>query len=361
MKGKQPFSLRQASARWWGLLAALVVASAATYLGRGAAPAPPARLEGRTMGTTWQVTLNGPRDDARLASLRAEVEALLVRVNDSMSTYQSDSELSRFNARASTEPVDVSPELAAVLRAALEVWRASGGVFDVTVGPLVDAWGFGARGRRQTVPADDEVTALLATVGSDKLQLDGAQLRKLHPALRVDLSAIAKGDAVDRVSALLVSLGEGDHLVDIGGELRARGRNARGEPFVVGVEEPDPERHAVRLAVTLGDLAIASSGNYRNFFEVDGVRYAHTLDPRTGRPVQHRLSAVSVLHARCAVADAWATALMAAGPDEAWRLANEQQLDVLLLVEGDGGVVERATPGFAARLRRGAESAKPAP
>jgi thiamine biosynthesis lipoprotein len=354
---KRPFSLKEASARWWVLLVVLVAGSVATYLGRPAVKVPPAKLEGRTMGTTWSVLLNGPRDEARLRQLKAGVEALLAEVNASMSTYDPTSELSRFNALESTEPVTLSAPLAAVIRDALVVHHASGGSFDVTVGPLVEAWGFGAKGRPRAAPTDEEVARLLEAVGSGKLSLDGAQLAKAHPKLRVDLSAIAKGDAVDRVSALLVDLGEPNHLVDIGGELRARGLSASGEAFRVGIETPDPSTRRVQLAVALRDRSIASSGNYRNVFELDGVRYVHTIDPVTGRPVQHRLLAASVLHERCGLADAWATALMAAGPERAWALANQHGLDVVLMEDGpDGGLLERMTPGFArAMIPRGGE------
>lgn len=351
---KKPFSLRQASARWWVLLFALLAFAAVRYFGRPLAPPePPARLEGRTMGTTWSVVLDGPRSPGARAELKGAIDRLLAEVNASMSTYDPASELSRFNAHEVAAPFEVSAPLARVLRDALEVHRASGGSFDVTVGPLVEAWGFGARGERGRVPGTDELSRLLESVGSQRLTLDGGTLAKAHPRLRVDLSAIAKGDAVDRVSALLSERGELNHLVEIGGELAARGQSSRGEPFRVGVEEPDPSRRAVRLAVALADRAIASSGNFRNFYEVDGVRYAHTLDPRTGRPVLHRLAAVSVLHDRCALADAWATALMAAGPDRGWELARAQGLDVLFLEEAaDGGFAERMTPGFERVLLR---------
>ncbi|MBL8951760.1 MAG: FAD:protein FMN transferase [Myxococcaceae bacterium] len=349
---KKPFSLRQASTRWWVLLFALAAFAAARYFGSREVAAP-ARLEGRTMGTTWSVLLDGPRADGRLAELQRGIERLLVEINASMSTYDPSSELSRFNAHEASAAFEVSPPLARVMRDALEVHRASGGTFDVTVGPLVEVWGFGARGVRGRVPDAGQIEELLAAVGSHRLSLDGGALAKAHPRLRVDLSAIAKGDAVDRVSDLLLQSGEPNHLVEIGGELVARGVNVHGEPFRVGVEEPDPSRRSVRLAVALRDRAIASSGNFRNVFEVDGVRYAHTIDPRTGWPVQHRLAEVSVLHARCALADAWATALMAAGPDRAWALALAQGLDVLLLEEApDGGFTERVTEGFARVLLR---------
>jgi len=177
---------------------------------------------------------------------------------------------------------------------------------------------------------------------------------KAHPKLRVDLSAIAKGYAVDRVSAALLARGERNHLVDIGGELTARGFNAAGEPFRVGVEAPDPQQRRVLHTIALSDRSIASSGNYRNFYVVAGKRYAHTIDPATGRPVQHPLVAVSVLHQRCAIADAWATALMAAGPERAWALVERHHLDAMLLIEGlDGGIEEHATASFEATLLRG--------
>ena len=230
---KKPFSLRQASARWWVLLAALGVGSVAAYLG-GGRQRPAARFEGRTMGTTYSVVLGGPRPPSAVAALQREVEALLVRINGSMSTYDPVSELSRFNQHQATTPVELSAPLAEVLALSLEVYRASEGSFDVTVGPLVDAWGFGPAGRAAKVPTDGEVAALLLSVGSDKLRLEGRALSKLHPLVRIDLSAVAKGDGVDSVSDLLLRLGEADHLVEIGGELRARGKNAQGEPFRVG-------------------------------------------------------------------------------------------------------------------------------
>ncbi len=352
---KKPFSLGQASRRWWLLLAALLVASVATYVRRASPPpAEPARLSGKTMGTTWSVLLDGPREATVLEATRRDVEAVLASVNASMSTYDPTSELSRFNARELTTPLEVSAPLAQVLRDAQAVSVASGGAFDVTVGPLVEAWGFGARGRPKRVPSDDEVAALLESVGAHRLSVDGGLVAKAHPKLQVDLSAIAKGYAVDQVSAALLARGERNHLVDIGGELTARGVNALGEPFRVGVEAPDPQQRRVLHTIALTDRSIASSGNYRNFYEVGGRRYAHTIDPSTGRPVQHPLVAVSVLDQRCAIADAWATALMAAGPQRAWALVERHRLDAMLLVERpDGGIEERSTAGFEAALLRG--------
>ncbi len=334
------------------MLLALVGLSAWLYLRPGAASTA-AEFSGATMGTTYRVVMGDARPAAEVEALQRAVDSLLADVNASMSTYDTASELSLFNAQPRAEPVTISRPLATVMRQSLDVYAASDGRFDVTVGPLVDAWGFGPVARGSRVPTDIELDSLRRHVGSDKLRLQGDTLQKLHPLLRVDLSAIAKGYGVDRVSDLLTERGARDHLVEIGGEMRARGRNVRGEPFRVGIEEPDPERVRVRLAVLLDNRALASSGNYRNFYEQDGVRYVHTLDPVAGRPVRHTLLAVSVLHEECALADAWATALLAAGPELAMALAQRSNLDVMLLVAGDqGAVVERFNGNFERAVRR---------
>ncbi len=340
--------------RWVAMLVLLGLA-AYTYLRRAPSAAGALEFSGATMGTTYRVLFGGTAAETDREALQRGVDSVLLAVNASMSTYDERSELSQFNAFADTTPVSVSAPLARVLTQALNVYRATGGSFDVTVGPLVDVWGFGPTPRDTIVPTAAELDSLGQFVGSDKLKLAGGTLAKSDARVRVDLSAIAKGFGVDAVSDYLLGRGYSNHLVEIGGELRARGVNIRGEPFRVGVEEPDPDRIQVRLAVALDNRALASSGNYRNFYEVGGVRYSHTLDPITRRPTQHTLLAVSVMHRECAVADAWATALMAAGPERAWQLADANGLDVLLLIDGgDGRVNERATPGFTAALRRNA-------
>ncbi len=308
-------------------------------------------VAGSTMGTTYRVLFGEvPASYDSLNTQRA-VDSLLASVNAVMSTYDSSSELSRLNAWRGTDSVSISSSLAQLLQQAQTVSVASGGYFDVTVGPLVDLWGFGAAGRRTVVPDSAEIDSLKAFVGYDKLELSASHARKLHPGVQADLSAIAKGYAVDQVSDMLLDRGLANHLVEIGGELRARGLNRRGKPFRVGIEEPDANAVRVRTAVLLADQSLASSGNYRNFYEQDGVRYVHTLDPVTARPVRHSLLGVSVLHSECALADAWATALMAAGPERAWNLVKSQQLSALLLIDaGDGKIEERMSDGFAAAV-----------
>ncbi len=335
------------------MLLVLVGMAAFTYLRPSRNAAAAVAFDGRTMGTTYRVVLGPSGSAADADALQQSVDSLLLAINTSMSTYDPQSELSRFNGFADTTPVSISAAFRSVVQQALDVYRASDGHFDVTVGPLVDAWGFGAAERAPGPPSRAMLDSLRAFVGSEKLRLDEQGLSKSDARVRVDLSAIAKGFAVDQVSVLLTARGLPEHLVEIGGELRGRGLNVRGEPFRVGIEEPDPDRITVRLAVALDDRSLASSGNYRNFYEVDGVRFAHTIDPKTGAPVRHTLLAVSVLHMECSLADAWATALMAAGADKAWSLAQANGLDVLLLTDGgDGRVDERLTAGFQRAVRR---------
>lgn len=344
---RRQFALKDAAPRWWVVLAALVGLTAYFYIGRGKARTP-AVLEGRTMGTGWRVVLDTGRPPT--AALRNEIEELLADIERSMSTFDPDSELSRFNRHASTAPVRVSSQLVEVVSLALSISRASGGAFDPTVGPMVDAWGFGPAPRPVRPPSEVELAAMRERVGWAKLSVHGDTLVKSHPLLELDLSAIAKGYAVDRVALLLEERGYTNHLVEIGGEVRASGRTAGGRRFLVGVETPFVNGHGVYARLAL-DGALATSGNYRNVYELAGERVAHTLDPRTGKPAKHRLLSASVLHERCAVADAWATALMVVGPERAWDLAHAQGLEVLLLVETERGRVEaRVTPGFATSI-----------
>lgn len=346
------FGLKQASRRWWIILAVLVAASVYTYRTRSSAPTT-SRFGGPAQGTTYSVVLGAPRSDSIIAALQSSVDSLLADIDAKMSTYDPQSELSRFNRDTSGAPMPISAQLTEVMQISRSVSEASNGAFDVTVGPLVDAWGFGVAGDVQHAPNDAALAMLEQRVGWTKVLLADGTMSKAHPRLEIDLSAVAPGYTVDLISALLTARGEPSHFVDVGGEVRARGRNAEGRPFRVGIEEPNPDRRRIRLVVGLTDRALATSGNYRDNRILDGVRYTHILDPRTGRPVRHALLSVSVLHAECAYADAWATALFTVGPEHAWALAKANDLDVLLLVAGPNGeVTEQATAGFTAVVMR---------
>ena len=307
-------------------------------------------LQGPTMGTTFTVKVLAENlSDEQLDSLRRAVESELENVNSKMSTCLPSSELSRFNQFRRTDPFPVSQETLDVFVEAQRISAVTGGAFDITVGPLVRAWGFGPGERPPEVPTSTNLKRLRARIGWDKIEIDEASstIRKLQPEVECDLSAIAKGYAVDRVSEALRALTYAAHMVEVGGEVRTSGRNAAGQPWRIGIERPDDAGRTPYRALPLEGLSMATSGDYRNYYEKDGQRFSHTIDPRTGRPVSHRLASVSVVHERCVAADGWATALMVLGETDGYQLAVEQGLAALFLVRnGDGGFSEKATPAF---------------
>jgi FAD:protein FMN transferase len=307
-------------------------------------------VDGLAMGTSWSVKLAAPPSTLDREALGKAVAARIEAIEQAMSTYRQDSELSRFNAHGGQDWFAVSPELCFVVASALSVSRRSGGAFDVTVGPLVELWGFGSAAPRAAPPEAARIAAVQRDVGYHKLRADCARpaLRKTSPGVQVDLSAIAKGYAVDAVAELLDAQGYGNYLVEIGGEVRARGRNGSAAPWAIGIEAPDRGRRAVERIVRLDNMAMATSGDYRNFFAYDGVYYSHTIDPRTGAPTQHALAEVSVVTTSTTDADAWATALLVLGTTEGRRLADELGLAVLFQERGPDGTREVQTAAFAA-------------
>ena len=300
------------------------------------------------MGTTYSVQLVDPPQTVEPAALQDRVDDVLADINASMSTYDAGSELSRFNASSSTDWYGVSAELAGVVAAAQAVSEASGGSFDITVGPLVNLWGFGPGEGSGVPPSPEQVSAAKLRTGYGKLhvRLSPPALRKSDPDLYVDLSAIAKGYGVDRVAALLDAAGIENYLVEIGGELRARGLNVRREPWRIAVERPDPAGRTVQQVVALTDAAMATSGDYRNFFEAGGTRYSHTIDPATGRPVTHDLASVTVVGADAMHADAHATALLVMGVDRGQTFARTSGLAALFISRTLTGFETRATPAW---------------
>ena len=301
------------------------------------------------MGTGYRVVAVNvpPAVDEKM--LGSAVVAAMEEVNRQMSTYLPDSELSRFNARAATDWFPVSPALVTVVQAARRVSEWSDGAFDVTIGPLVNLWGFGADGTGSRVPDAAAIRREMERVGYRQLMTrkNPPALRKLRPDLYVDLSAIAKGHAVDRVCTVLQRHGVRAYLVDIGGDLRVAGRNERGEPWRIAIEKPLTGKRSIQQLLHLQDQALATSGDYRNYFERNGKRYSHTIDPRSGRPIEHRLAAVSVVAGNAMEADALATALLVLGPQRGLRLAEQRQWAAFLVVRQEDGFAVRYTGEFA--------------
>lgn len=313
-----------------------------------AAGARVATLAGETMGTTWTVRVAAPAD-CDFVALRARIQHALDRVVAQMSTYLPASDLSRFNAAPAGAWLPLRGEFLAVLTAALVLARETDGAFDPTVGPLVDLWGFGPAGRRTEPPPATMIDAVAARVGWARVGLDAARQRARQPGgVRLDLSSIAKGFGVDEVADCLRDAGLPCHLVEVGGELRGAGTKPDGKPWWVALERPRAD--LPETVVALHGLSVATSGDYRRYFDSGGIRYAHTIDPRTGRPVTHGLVAATVLHPSCMQADALATALTVLGPQAGLDFACARGIAALFVARRGDGVVETMTPAFRAML-----------
>lgn len=320
---------------------------------------------GGTMGTTYSVKVfldESTEAESELQDVRLAVDAELRSVNDQMSTYLKSSEISRFNASRSTDWFPISQDFANVLVVGQEVAAKTDGAFDITVGPLVQAWNFGPGPRSAEIPSDQTIEALLGTVGYQRLSVrtEPPAVKKSHPELAIDLSAIAKGHGVDRVVQVMTDAGFSDVFVEVGGEIRVAG-SKQGTWWKVGIQTPDAASNQWTVSHSLStqpgvDDAMATSGDYRNFFEVDGKRYSHTIDPRSGRPVDHDLASVSVVAESCVKADAWATALNVLGADEGLRVAKREGLDVLL-ISRTGETFTRAGTGTLASYSTGTAAA----
>jgi thiamine biosynthesis lipoprotein len=312
-------------------------------------------IDGETMGTTYTVALVGALDEGDRQRLASSIQSVLDEVNERMSNYLVDSELSRLNRAPVGEAFAVSKELAFVLSEAQRISELTSGAFDVTVSPLVRLWGFGPgpgslEADDEPSPAETAIAAARERVGFRALHLsETPPVATKEKALELDLSAIAKGYAVDRVALFLADEGYDDYLVEIGGELRSSGMSPRGDAWRVAIEKPLPGVRAVARVVPLRDLALATSGDYRNFYERDGRLWSHLIDPAAGRPVSHTLGSVSVAHESCMTADALASGLLVMGPEDGYRLALREGWAALFLSRSPdhpSKVTERATPAF---------------
>ncbi|WP_159565085.1 FAD:protein FMN transferase [Budvicia diplopodorum] len=309
-------------------------------------------ISGQTMGTYYSIKYVGKPDSPDEKALQSQIDKLLEQVNDQMSTYRPGSELSRFNSsREVNQPFPVSAATVKVVNEAMRISRLSQGALDITVGPLVNLWGFGPEARPDEVPSDGELEKRKAWVGMDKLSVEGHSLIKHVPELYLDLSSIAKGYGVDAVADYLASLGINDYMVDIGGEVRTKGHNDRNTPWRIAIEKPVAGiEQKVQEIIEPGDMAMATSGDYRNFFEVNGVRYSHTIDPRTGRPISNNIVSITVLNPSCMTADGLSTALGVLGAEEAMAMANRLNIPVMIITKSESGFVERYSDGFKDKL-----------
>lgn len=308
------------------------------------------RFHGQTMGTTYNITIVGEAiTSEQRESLQHRIDQELAGIDSVMSTYNPKAELARFNLHPPGQAFKVDPSLTSLLAVAHQISEQSDGAFDVTVTPLVDLWGFGTKGPVPYKPPAEAIEAAKHTVGYGKLTIDqSAHTLTREPGLQVELSSIAPGYAADHLSQVLLELGHQHTMVEVGGEVFARGHNERGKTWQIGVEQPERTRQALHSLVALDGMGLATSGDYRNISEIEGETFSHTIDPRTGRPVAHNLTSVTVVAQDAAHADAYATAILVLGPEHGLAWANQHDLAAMLLVrQADGSLAEHTTPPFA--------------
>jgi thiamine biosynthesis lipoprotein len=302
-------------------------------------------IAGPTMGTTYNVKFV-PADGADKQVLKHQIDQLLIDINQLMSTYIPNSELSQFNQWSSTDPFPMSTQTIKVLNEAKRLGDMSAGLLDVTVGPLVNLWGFGPQNRPEKIPSVELIKLTQLSIGLDKLTLGPTWASKTIPNLYVDLSTIAKGYAVDQVAELLHSHNIQNYLVEIGGEMRVSGVKASEKPWIIAIEKPEAEQRSVQELISVGDNAVATSGDYRIYYERDGVRYSHLIDPSTGYPITHNVVSVTVVHPSSMTADGLATALIVMGKEKALALAEQHDIAVMLITKEQIGFNEYTSAKF---------------
>tara|TARA_R100000322_G_scaffold127615_1_gene83979 strand:- start:1943 stop:2980 length:1038 start_codon:yes stop_codon:yes gene_type:complete len=305
-------------------------------------------ISGGIFGTTYHINVVLPEDRERLQTLAQGIQKELEAVDASMSTWKQDSELSRLNRKQDqSEWTELSPALFEVILRSQEIAELTGGAFDITIGPVVNLWGFGPDARPDTVPSDAALEKALSDTGYRYLELnaEAMALRSEKPQY-IDLSGIAKGYGVDVVARYLDREGVQAYLVEIGGEVRVNGRKPDGGAWRLAVEEPSEQARQVRKIVAMDQHAMATSGDYRNYYESDGQRYSHTIDPSTGKPITNRLASVTVITEDSMTADALATAFTVMGYERARALATRENIPAYFIVRGESGFEVHETPAF---------------
>ena len=317
-------------------------------------PRAPIHVSGPAQGTTFNVTITRAPDEITQQRVQQAMREVIDDIDEKMSTWRDDSEISRFNSAPAGEWVSVSPELASLTQKALDIGHRTGGAFDPTLGPILKVWGFGAGvDAPQRLPDTQQVDAAREHTGLGLVQVrtDPPALRKKQAEVTLDLAGLAQGYTVDRMAQRLDRMGAEHYLVELGGELYARGDKTRGKPWRIGVEKPEAGVRAIDRVVDLENAGMTTSGDYRDFFEIDGHRFSHTIDPRTGRPVAHDLRAVTVIGDNALQADAMATALLVMGPKVGLEYANAHDLAALFVSGTRGAYNESNSKAFEPYLK----------
>ena len=321
------------------VLLSLFVLLLGTQLSSCDQPIEAIKISGPTMGTTYNITLY-PTKEKPLDSkqLQKQIDDSLKRINQQMSTWIKDSEISLFNKSESTDWHPVSAEFVSVVEAAQSISTLSNGAFDITIGPLINIWGFG-KDFKNNNPDDTTIAAAKENTGYQKLlvQTSPPALKKLTPKLQINLSAIAKGYGVDAIAEQLANAGVDSYLVEIGGEIRANGSKPNKSLWRIAIEKPSTKERSIQQGLLLDNTGVATSGDYRNYFERDGKRYSHTIDPETAKPITHQLASITVLHKSAMMADGLATAIMVLGEEKAKTFIADNKLSAYMISRDKNG------------------------
>lgn len=309
---------------------------------------------GPTMGSQYSLKYVTAVGVPEPAVLKVEVDSLLAEIDRQMSGWRADSDLSRFNRLPAGACQAMPAAVLTLVRVGEQLAQESGGAFDLTLAPLLELWGFGPQSRGEQVPSAEQIAAARAAVGHRHLSIEGERLCKAA-AVQLDLNSIAAGYSVDRIGQRLAELGVQSYVLDVTGELKAVGRKPDGEPWRIAIEEPRDDRQVAQKVLELDGLGVSTSGDYRNYFERDGQRYSHTLDPQTGAPIRHRLAAVTVLDPSALRADGLSTLLMVLGPERGFAHAEQAGIAAFFVTRTDRGFATRGTSAFNRRFGAGVE------
>lgn len=307
---------------------------------------------GPTMGSHYSLKYLAGEGTPEPAALKAVVDGLLAEVDQQMSTWRTDSDISQFNRLPAHSCRAMPAAVLELVRAGDELSRESDGAFDLTLEPLLDLWGFGPQSRGEQVPSTEALAEARQRIGHQHLQIGEQRLCK-DAAVQLDLNSIAAGYTVDRIAARLAELGVTSYLLDVTGEVRAAGRKPDGAPWRIAIEAPRDDRQVAQKVLALDGLGVSTSGDYRNYFEEGGRRYSHTLDPQTGTPITHRLASVTVVDPSTLRADGLSTLLMVLGPERGYAFAERADIAAFFVTRTDQGFATRATPAFTRRFGEG--------
>nr|WP_241761343.1 FAD:protein FMN transferase [Candidatus Photodesmus katoptron] len=303
-------------------------------------------LTGLTMGTIYNIKYLEIKGIPTSEKLSLEINTILEKVNNQMSTYRQDSELTQFNQYQGTAPFPVSHEITIVVKEAIRLSNLTLGALDITVGPLVNLWGFGPENRLKKVPTDIELAKYKKNIGIHNLSVTDSTLRKKIPNLYIDLSTIAKGWAVDLLANYMQSVGIENYIVEVGGEMHLKGVNQQGQPWRIAIEKPIPDQRIIQTIIEPGNTAVSTSGDYRNYFKHNGVYYSHIINPETGQPIENNIASVTVFDKSSMTADGLSTALMVLGKDKGMELANQYKIPVYMIIKTKNGFMELASNAY---------------